>query len=185
MQCQEIQERLVELLYQEKGTPVAGRELQEHVSTCASCRQELAELKEVQAALKVWQDEPALRPVVIPRSEPARHFFQFPGWRILRYAAVTALVILSFLALSNADIQWNKDGFSFKTSLLAPSAPATHPLPNSYTREETQELIKRVMAKSEETSYLMIQRALDYVDQERQVDVTYIKSQLKEGRTKN
>jgi predicted anti-sigma-YlaC factor YlaD len=64
MRCQEIQERFVDLLYQEPGTPSAGKELQEHLKNCPACQKELDGLQSVQTALKAWQDEPPLRAII-------------------------------------------------------------------------------------------------------------------------
>ena len=61
MRCEEIQERLVELLYSELGTPAASAELRGHVNSCPACQRELQELETVRSALKSWKDEPPLR----------------------------------------------------------------------------------------------------------------------------
>ena len=178
MRCDEIQEHYVELLYQEQGTPTASPEVQEHVRGCAACQKELAELKGLQATLAVWQDEPPLRPVALP-GKPARPGrARIPLWRAFRYAAIAALVTLAFLGLSNAQIQWNRNGFSFRTSLRAQAPLAS----NYYTKEEIGTILYRAMNDSEQSNFQMMLRMLDTIDQERADDIHILTRQIKESR---
>ncbi len=181
MRCNEIQERFVDLLYQEQGTPSASPELQAHIRSCPACQKELAEFKELQTALRIWHDEPPLRPVTVPRAQSSPIRLRIPFWRVVRYAAVAALVTLAFLGLSNAQVNWDKNGFALKTSLLAPAAQAT----NSYTKEEVKTIIDRVMADYQDYNFQMMQRILDTVDQERANDYRSITRQIKGNRSKN
>ena len=185
MQCNEIRERFVDLLYEEKGTPSAGPELRDHLRICASCQQELAELKSLQATLKVWKDEPPIRSVAIPRAEPAYRRMRFPVWNALRYAAIAALVTLAFLGISNADIRWDQNGFSFRTSLLPKAATKTLPAPDYYTKEEVLEVVQRVADDSRAYNLMMIQSAMKIMEQENGADLRYVTAKLKESRTKN
>jgi len=180
MRCNEIRERFVDLLYQEQGTPSASPELQAHIRSCPVCQKELAELKDLRATLKVWQDEPPLRPVTVPRVERSRRIW-VPFWTFARYAAVAVLVTLAFLGLSNAQITWDKDGFSFRTSLISPPAQAA----NYYKKEEVQTFLDRVMAESSERNLELIQRAFDIIDQQRATDYRTITRQINESRNKN
>jgi hypothetical protein len=182
MLCNEIQERFVDLLYHEKGTPSADPELQAHLHACAGCRKELAELQAVQTKLKIWQDEPPLRPTKVPRSEPIRERFQFPLWRMARYAAFAALVTLAFLGLSNAEIRWDSNGFSFRTSLLSKAAPAPQ---QGYTQEETREIVTRAMGDSQEFTIQMMQRAMESQDQLWMRDLRLVNSKITENRGRN
>ncbi len=180
MRCNEIQERFVDLLYQEQGTPSASPELLAHVRSCPGCQKELAEFKELQATLKVWHDEPPLRPVRVPRAESSASRFGVPFWRVVRYAAVAALVTLAFLGLSNAQVTWDENGFAFRTSLFAPAAQPDY----SPTREEMKTYIERAMAAYDNYNFQMMQRVLDTVDQERAIDYRSITRQIKENRSK-
>lgn len=181
MRCDEIQEHFVELLYQEQGTPTAGPEVQEHIRGCAACRKELAELKGLQSTLAVWQDEPPLRPVALPENLARPGRFRIPLWSVLRYAAIAALVTLAFLGLSNAQIQWNRNGFAFRTSLRAQA-----PLASSYyTKEEIQTILYRAMSDSEQANFQMMLRMLDTIDQERANEIHILTRQIKESRNKN
>jgi hypothetical protein len=185
MKCQEIQERFVELLYNESGTPAAGPELAAHVESCAACRKELEELRGLQSMLKTWPDEPPLRPVAVPRRASARPLVRWPLWRFARYAAVAALFVMAVLGLANADIRWDKSGFSFRTGLLSRPEPRPSFASDYYTKEEVSEIMQHFLKDSRDLNYQMIQRALEYVDEARSVDISYFKNKLKENRPKN
>ena len=185
MRCDEIKERFVELLYNEHGTPPSSRELQEHVRSCPACRQELEELRQTQGVLKLWKDESPLRPVAIPRPEGLVSRRLHISWRYLRYAAVAAMVVITFLALANAQITWNKEGFSFSAHLF----PRRGTQQDFYTKAETRDLLKRVLDDSEsrmnETNYLMMQRMLDTIEQDRWMEFRLIRDQAAHNRSKN
>lgn len=181
MRCDEIKERFVELLYAEPGTPAASLELQAHINSCPACENEVAELKAVQAALKTWKEEPPLRSVVIaglasralpPRSGSNR-------FRMARYAAVAALMVFAFLALANADITWNQNGFSFRTHLVPAARSQSQ---EYYTKAEVRDILRKVMDESEsrltDTNYLMMQRMLETVELERRWDLVLMKNQF-------
>src|SRR5512134_3185564 len=101
MRCDEIQERFVDLLYQEQGTPSASPELRAHLASCPACRRELDQLNATRAALAAWQDEPPLRPVVPPQPAAPRSISWAPAFRFLRAGAVAALAVLALLAVAN------------------------------------------------------------------------------------
>jgi predicted anti-sigma-YlaC factor YlaD len=181
MRCNEIQEHFVELLYQEQGTPTASPEVQEHVRGCAACRKELAELKGLQATLAVWQDEPPLRPVTVPRNLAGPGRAGIPFWSMFRYAAIAVLVILAFLGLSNAQIQWDRNGFSFRTSLRAPVILAS----NYPTKEELEMILYRAEDNTEEKVLRMMVRMLETIDQERANDIHMLTRQIKARGNRN
>ena len=174
MQCDEIQERLVELLYDEKGTPAAGPQLREHVRSCPACQKALAELKAVQSTLKVWEDEPPLRPVTIPAARRAQTRFQFTWWGMVKYGAIAAVVAMAFLGLFNAQVTWDRNGFSFRTSLKAPASDIS----DSY-KKEFQAMIQRVMEDSREFNLQMAQMVLETIDQQRVADYRTLARQIK------
>ena len=181
MRCDEIQEHFVELLYQEQGTPNASPEVQDHVRGCAACRKELADLKGLQSTLAVWQDEPPLRPVTAPRNLAGPGRVRVPLWSMFRYAAVAVLVALAFLGLSNAQIQWDRNGLSFRMSLRAPVILAS----NYPTKEELERILYRAMNETEQSNYQMMLRMLDTIDRERADEMHMLTRQIKESRNKN
>ncbi len=185
MRCDEIQERFVDLLYNENGTPPASPELQAHINSCPACQKELEELKSVQRSLRSWEDEPPLRHVVLPRDEyalPKRHSWFV--WSALRYAAVAVIVLIAFLSIASPEITWNSKGFSFKTN-----PPWGVPRSDYYTKAETRDIIKAVRDDSEaqmtETTRLMMERLLDTVDQERMMDLRLVRHETEQNRNKN
>ncbi len=181
MRCDQIQEHFVELLYQEQGTPTASPEVQEHIRGCAACQKELAELKGLRATLTVWQDEPPLRPVTVPRNVAGPGRVRIPLWSMFRYAAIAVLVTLAFLGLSNAQIQWDRHGFSFRTSLRTPAVLAS----NYATKAELETILERVMDDTQQYNFQMMLRMLDTLDQERADEIHMLTRQIKESRNKN
>jgi hypothetical protein len=183
MRCDEIQERFVELLYREHGTPSASAELVAHLDSCPACRRELEDLRAVREFLGRWKDEAPLRPVTLP-STPAAPQPVFAVWRSLRYAGVAAMVLLSLLALSNAEISWNEQGFSFRTHLLGPGAAG-----DAYTKAEMREILRRVRDESEaymrETNYQMLQTLKDTIDSEHQAEYRQLVSRTSRRQTHN
>jgi hypothetical protein len=117
----------------------------------------LAALKALRATFKIWRDEPPLRPVTIPQPAPSRRIFRLPFWNAVRYAAVAALVTLALLGLSNTQIRWDNNGFSFHASLFPQSPPAA----NFYTKDEMKVILDRVLNISEESNRQMIQDMMD------------------------
>jgi predicted anti-sigma-YlaC factor YlaD len=185
MRCDEIQERFLDLLYHEGGAETASPELRAHLSSCPRCRRELDGLEQVRDTLKQWPDESPQRPILLPaakRSQPRRRLMP---WRLLRYGAVAALLVLAFLALANAEISWNNQGFTFRTQLVSrkPSGP------EYYTKAEMREMLKRVLDDSEsrmiEANYEMIQRMMDTLDQERWQDLRLVRGNSLTNSSKN
>jgi hypothetical protein len=184
MRCDEVKERLIDLLYEERRAGSADPELEAHVRSCPACRQEIDELRGARAALSIWKDEAPLRPVLLPVPGKAV-WWRDSFWPVARRVAMAAAVLLAFLAVTNAEVSWEGGRFSFRTSLL----PATASTSNYYTKLETRDLVRRALDDTEsrmtETNYLMMQRLLDTMDQERWSEMHLVKAQGNDGRTKN
>jgi len=174
MNCDEIREHFFEFIYDEGGDTPATAEVREHLRTCSACRIELEELRNTRNYLQLWKDEDPLRKVKIAGPGPlaSRKF----DWKYLRYAAIAAMVVFCFLALANTQITWNKEGFSFSTRLFAGHESAQ----DYYTKSEVRDIMKRALDDSElrmtETSLLMVQKALDTVEQDRWMDLRLVRS---------
>jgi hypothetical protein len=185
MKCGEIQEQMVELLYNEKGTPSAGPELMDHINSCPDCRKALEELRAVQRSLKLWKDEPPARSVAIPGVLKAWRPKRFLAAPMLRYAGIAAMLVITLLALANLDITWKNGEFSLSMHLFGAGRPGE----DYYTKNQMRDLLKKVMDDSEsrqtETNYLMMQQLLDTVESDRLVDLRYIRSQSGLDRGKN
>jgi hypothetical protein len=185
MRCEEIKERFIDLLYDEQGTPSASPELRGHLASCPACRQEFEELRATRAALATWKDEEPLRPVLIPRAgRPVSN-----RWKVtfgyLRFAAAAAVVVLAFLALANAEIRWNRDGFEFHTHMFGKPETAQ----DVYTKAEVRDLLKKVVDDTEgrmmETNYLMLQRMMDTIEEDRRMDLRLVRADSARNHNKN
>jgi len=185
MRCDEIRERFVDLLYEERGTPPASPELKAHIDSCPRCRKELDELKGLRGVLRGWEDEQPLRPVWIP--EAAQEFVRrrFPFLRVVRYAGIAALVFLAFLAVSNAEFTRTSDGFTFKTHAFAREEPS-----GEYcTKAEMLKIVKEAIRDSEaymtESTYRQVNAALDLIDKQMGRELQYVRSRYSQSKTKN
>ncbi len=175
----------MELLYDEPGTPSAGPELRGHLASCPACRRQLEELQATRTALAGWEDEAPLRPVLLPREGRARKSHWPAAFRYLRYAAAAAVVVLAVLALANAEFTWNRDGVVFRTHLLSsPGVP-----PAYYTKAEVRNLLKTVVDDTEsrvmETNYLMMQRMMDTIEEDRRLDWRLVRGETARNHNKN
>lgn len=183
MRCDEVQETIIDLIYDPSGTLPENMEIREHLRTCPACRREFEELAQTRKYLQRWEDEPPVRRFKWDRKNPAP--VRFPGGRSLRYAAIAAMVLISILALANTQITWNKDGFSFSTHLF----PGRTAEGDYYTKAELRNLLKRALDESEsqtnETVYLMMQEALKTVEQDRWMDLNLIRGRTAMQRKNN
>jgi len=174
MRCEEIREHFIDFVYHEGDASPVDHEIREHVRTCEACRRELEELEQTRKYLQLWKDEDPLRRLAVARSGFGAPLHS--GWKYARYAAIAAMVMLCFLALANTQIRWNSNGFSFSTRLFGGNGSA----PDYYTKSEVRDIMKRALDDSElrmnETSYLMMQKMLDTVEQERWLDLRLVRN---------
>jgi len=181
MRCDEIKEQLIGFVYDEESISPANAEIQEHLRICPACREEIAELKQTRKYLQLWKDESPLRSVAL-----ARHKAIAPpsaGRRYLGYAAIAAMAILCFMALANVQITWDKNGFAFSTHLFPQQHPQQNVVPqNYYTKSEVRDLMKNASDYTNETNYLMMQKMLDTIDQDRWRDMRLIRGQAAKDR---
>ena len=183
MRCDEIQERIIDMVYDSGDILSANADIVEHINTCSACREELEELRQTRRYLQRWKDEPPLRSVTIARHEanPNRR----PVWKYLHYAGIAAMVAISFLALANTQIVWNKNEFSFSTHLFGGRGAER----DYYTKNEIRSLVKRALDDSEsrtsEANYLMMQKMLDVVEQDRWIDLRLVRDQRTRNPSKN
>jgi hypothetical protein len=179
MRCDEIQEHIIDFIYDEGGTRPPNTEMEEHLRTCAACREELRELRQTRKYLQLWKDEPPRRSVTI--ATPERAF----GWKHLRYAAIAAMIVISILAAANTQISWSRSGFLFSTHLF----PWHNAERDYYTKAELRNILKQALDDSEsrtnEMNYQMMQKMLDTVEQDRWLDLRLIRSHSVQNQNKN
>ena len=172
MSCDEIQEQLFDFVYDEGGVSPANSEVQEHLRTCSACREQVDELKRTRKYLKLWKDEAPLRSILIAKRE--RIVNKNISLRYLRYAAVAAMFLISLLALANTQVSYNKNGFTFSTHFFTQRNTEEDPI----TKSEVRDLMKEALDYTNETNYLMIQKVLDTVEQDRWRDIHLIRDQV-------
>jgi predicted anti-sigma-YlaC factor YlaD len=185
MRCEDVREFFVDLIYDEGGVIPGRPDVEAHLEGCPTCRQELQELQQARRSLHEWQDERPLRPVAHPQGAIVRPFRLSAAWRVTRFAAVAAAVVLGFLALMNTEVSWTREGFSFKAHLFSRGTPGK----NYYTRAEVETVLRQALADTEarmmETNRLMILQGLDTVEAERFRDLTLIEHRVLRGLGKN
>jgi hypothetical protein len=178
MRCDEIQEGLIDLLYDDTGDSQSSRELREHLRTCSNCRKEFQELKSTRQCLQLWKDESPLRDFSWAGREsfkPRRLF-----WRPLRYAAVAAMLLISLLALANTQISLNKDGFFFSTKLL----PGHRAEKDYYTKAELRSIVKSALDDSENRTVEINNKIMQEVlDLEQEMDMRFVQASSKRTKT--
>jgi hypothetical protein len=176
MRCDEIREQMIDFIYDEGSVLPVDGEIEEHIRTCSACREEIEELKRARRCLQLWKDEPPLRSVTIARRE--KHVHRNIGLRCLGYAAIAAMVFMSFLALTNAHMSWDKNGFSFSTHLSSPAQVER----DYYTKAEVRNIMKEAFDYTNETNYLMMRKLMDSVEQDRWNDMRLIRDQVARNR---
>ncbi len=183
MRCEDIKERLVDLIYSGDGKVPPDAEIEKHIRTCASCRKELEELDQTRQFLRHWEDEAPLKSVANFEPEASAH--RASGWKYLRYTAIAAALLMAFMALANTQVIWNQDEFSFSTRLW----PSGRSEKDYYTKAELRSLLKQALDDSEyrmtETNYLMMQKMLDIVEQDRWRDLHLIRGQITQNQNTN
>jgi len=166
MRCDEIQEQLIDLLYDGPETIPANSALKEHVNSCPDCRKKLEELQNAREMLKLWKDEKPLRPLAILRADKTSRRAFGIAWQMARFGAIAALVLLSILALANTSITWNNQGVSLSMHLFSGRGSST----DYYTKAEVRDILKRSLDDSEARTYeinsMMIQEALETMEKE-------------------
>lgn len=107
-------ELLVSFLYDEID-PIAKHAFQKHLSTCAECRDELAELGATRAQIARWTPPDVnlgFRVIRESQTPPRRWFHLSPAWGL---AAAAMLLLAVGAAIANLDIRYGSDGLVVRT----------------------------------------------------------------------
>jgi hypothetical protein len=110
----ENKELLVAFLYGEIDS-VDRRTFERHLTTCAECRDELAELGDTRAQIASWTPPDAdLGFQIVRKSEkPVRWRFGFsPAWG---FAAAAVLLLAIGAAIANLDVRYGNEGLVVRT----------------------------------------------------------------------
>jgi hypothetical protein len=164
----DMREALVSYLYNE-ATPDESRRVEDHLSACPACKQEVVAFERVRGMLQQWQleDMPIVRVATAPHA-PRRYalallkelFDVTPIWaKALGAVAMLALV----LAVMGTNISIGRDGFLFRADIMRsqPVAQTAH-VPGSQNtddfiraadiekvRADVKALVSQMIAESE------------------------------------
>ena len=116
---------LVACVYEDGGEAGERALFEEHLATCARCRDELAALRGVRAQLARWAPpEPAFS-VIDGSGQSARRDPATPSWREIPAWAQVAAALL-FLGVSagiaNLDVRYDANGLNVRTGCMPPAA---------------------------------------------------------------
>jgi hypothetical protein len=183
MRCDEAQEYLVTLLYEEGDASPEDQELKAHLRSCSTCRRQLEELQQTQKHLRTWKDESPIRAVSIPGQEFL--LSRRKSRKYLRYAAIAAMALICFLVLADSEITLSRNGFSYRSHLFARNTPKQ----DYYTKSEVRDLVKLALDDSElragEANYIMARKILDMVERERWIETRAVSTPAVRNRNRN
>jgi hypothetical protein len=140
-------ELLVGFLYGELE-PSDRRTFQQHLTTCAACRDELSELRGTREQIALWTPPDADLGFRIVRgaaaAAPSRFRFT-PGWA---FAAAAVLVLAVGAAIANLDVRYGSDGVVVRTGWnhaadRATQAPASA-VANVDWKTQTEQIDRRL-----------------------------------------
>src|SRR5512138_3706752 len=114
-------EALVSYLYDECDAAERGR-VEAHLGTCAECRAEVAEFRNVRAQLAGWAPpDRELGFTIVPAFPAAAAASRAYWWRSPRLwmpaglAAAAVLLLASAAAIANLDVRYGQDGLVIRT----------------------------------------------------------------------
>ncbi len=127
--CQD-KEQLISYLYEEGGDEERAA-VEAHLLTCASCRDEVSELRSVRSDLGRWQPPDADFTVRILRDAPAapRAWWRVPVWATSALAA--GLVLAIGAAAANLEVQVGNGALIVRTGWSKPAATPAAPPPQA------------------------------------------------------
>jgi len=143
-------QQLVTYLYGEASQEEA-RQFENHLQSCADCRNEFEEFSLLRGVLQKWQITDAPRVVIEPKRsafDALRELFQaLPVWAKLATAAAAGLLVL---AIINTDVSIGNGGISFRASIIPRAEqPSPSQIARQIDREAVLALISEAIAASE------------------------------------
>jgi Putative zinc-finger len=112
MKCELMREERVDVLYGE-ATPDTIRRVEDHLSVCPDCREEMGDLRRVRRDLQVWKVPESRRPAfAAPRPR-----------RLLAAAAALLLAAGALLGLSGSEVRYEDGHFSFRLGRAEADVP--------------------------------------------------------------
>ena len=148
-------EQLVSYVYEELSDNERA-EFESHLSSCAECRQELADLRGTRHLLASWAPpQPEfnfhiVRGAAAP-AVPRRRFAFVPQWALS--AAAALLLIAGMAAVANLEIRYGADGLVVRTGWMratagtATPATAVQAVPASASSDELRRAVEVLTAR--------------------------------------
>src|SRR6187431_1433198 len=153
-------EQLVSYVYEELSA--SGRvEFERHLSDCAECRQELAELRGTRHLLASWAPpQPEFNFHIVrgaaPPAAPPRRFAFVPQWALS--AAAALLLTAGVAAVANLEVRYGTDGLVVRTGWMhgseaagspseAPAGNAAQATPVSASSDQLQRNVELLAAR--------------------------------------
>jgi len=170
-------------------TPSQRQELEQHLASCAECRQEIAQLQDIPAQLRNWQDmavpawdrKPQARHVLARGSLPLRR--RADSWRkAANWLPLAASMVLAVAVVTQTRLNVTDDGWSLSFGGAAPSvtsAPALdvaqlNALLQSHAEVQqaaTRQWVEAALRAHGETTAENLMQWVNYIEQQRQQDV--------------
>ena len=125
MSCNISKEQLMDYLYEELSEQ-QQLEIQEHLESCAGCREELASLQTTSRIMQTWpEEEPGEKLRFV--KQPSRLSDFMPRWVSVRKfvlgAAMACAAVLVMLSLVNLRASYSDGEFALQMSLLPKAEP--------------------------------------------------------------
>ena len=152
-------EQLVSYVYEELSASERV-EFERHLSDCAECRQELAELRGTRHLLASWAPpQPEFNFHIVrgaaPPAAPSRRFALVPQWALS--AAAALLLAAGVAAVANLEVRYGTDGLVVRTGWMhgpaagspsgAPAGNAAQATPVSASSDQLQRNVELLAAR--------------------------------------
>lgn len=167
-------------------SPELQAEFTEHLALCSDCRQEVAGMRDAQASLLVWRDEPlpdwgaaASRSVrglaaARPTASAERKGFASSWWQWLPSAVSLAMLVL---LLVDTRVTTGEQGLSLALGDSAQRAEVEALIANFEQRQSENDLalVQAVLARSREESEASLQQLFAYFEEQRAQDLEAVR----------
>jgi hypothetical protein len=99
MKCEEVQERMIDVLYGEEVNPRGGFQFFRHLGECSDCNLEYLELLETREKLGDWKVEsPQEKGFEVSGVSPGL-FRSLPWWALLQKVAAGVLIVVGAISI--------------------------------------------------------------------------------------
>jgi hypothetical protein len=99
MKCEEVQERMIDVLYGEEVTPRGGFQFFRHLGECSDCNLEYLELLETREKLGDWKVESPQEKGFEVSGVSSGLFRSLPWWALLQKVAAGVLIVVGAISI--------------------------------------------------------------------------------------